>query len=216
MVAVKASLEFTGDWAQFERGAARLEKPRELLQAIGVLGMSSSARRCQEAVQANAEGISTGKLYNSLNAGGRGMPAEGTIFDLSAAEVVIGSNLPYAAQRNFGGIIEPKTAKALAIPVVDHLKREGLSPRELDPDRSILRFQPITGAKPNVFAVLIDEGQELTGRQRKKRGSTAYGPGILYVLAYWVYQEGAHFMGWDAEDERVIEEDIWPSLAQAA
>ena len=216
MFATKVSLEFTGDWAQYPRAADRLEGPRELLRKIGVLGMSSSARRCQAAVAAHGEGISTGKLYNSLHAGSRGMPAEGTIFDLSEAEVVIGSNLPYAAQRNFGGIIEPKTAKALAIPVVDRLRREGIEPHELDPDRSMLRCQPITGAKPNVFAVLIDEGQDPTGRQRKRRGSTAYGPGILYVLAYWVRQEGAFFMGWDQEDEKVIEKDLFPSHLTAA
>lgn len=215
MFATKTSLEFTGDWAQFPRAAERLDKPRELLRKIGVLGMSSSARRCQAAI-AGREGISTGELYASLHAGAEGMPAEGTIFDLGETEVIVGSNLPYAAQRNFGGIIEPKEAGALAIPVVDRLKRERLSPSELDPNRSILRFQPITGGKANVFAVLIDEGSEPTGRQRKRRGSTAYGPGILYVLAYWVRQEGAFFMGWDREDERVIEEDLFPMHLKAA
>ena len=176
---------------------------------VGVQGMAGSAKRAQAAFS-QKEGISTGILVNSLRVSPTGQGNEDTVFEVNADRVAIGSNVTYAAMRNFGGVIEPKEQKALAIPLTPALKRSGLGPRDIDPGRKLLRFHPYTRGKPNVFALLIDDAAPLTGRQHKKRGQTPYGPGPLFALAYWVRQEGAHFMGWDDGDIRMIEEDLLP------
>lgn len=183
------------------------------MRMVGVQGMSGSAKRAQEAFIAQ-EGISTGMLVNSLHVTDAGQGNADTVFEATANRVVIGSTVTYAAMRNFGGIIEPKERRALAIPLTPALKRSGEGPRDLDPERKLLRFQPYTGGKPNVFALLIDDAQPLKKRQRKIRGQTKYGPGPLFALAYWVRQEGAYFMGWDDNDIRVIEEELLPEYLE--
>jgi len=217
MVSVQTKVTITGDRDGFERVSKRLRRPAEFMRMVGVQGMAGSAKRAQAAFS-QSEGIRTGVLVNSLGfpRGVRGnarrvfTPNADTIFEVSADRVAIGSTVTYAAMRNFGGVIEPKEQKALAIPLTPALKRSGLGPRDVDPERKLLRFHPYTGGKPNVFALLIDDAAPLTGRQRKKRGQTPYGPGPLFALVYWVRQEGAHFMGWDDEDIRMIEKDLLP------
>jgi len=85
----------------------------------------------------------------------------------------------------------------------------------VDPTGELLRFQPVAGAKPNVIGVLIDDAQELTGRKKKPRGGTPYGPGALFALAYWVTQEPRPYLYFDEEDKRFIGEELWPAHLMA-
>ena len=188
MFNVRTTIEITGDKDKFRRAADRMRNPERFMKQVGTLGVSSSLRRLNDSVS-QSDGLSTGLLGDSL-----------TMFEITIDEAVIGSNLPYAAIRNFGGIIRPRTAKALAIPLVDKLKRIGLSPRDVDPQREILDFVPASGGRSgNVFAVLIDE-----------EGQLGFGAVPRYALATHVEQEGAFFLGWDDEDVRTIERDIFP------
>ena len=171
---------------------------------VGVLGMSSSHARLQTHVSAE-EGISTGKLAASLAVTEQGAGGEGTIFELEDDRVQVGSNLPYAAQKHYGGTIRPKPpGKALAIPLLDRIKRSGIGPGEADPNREIYDFVPVAGGvSGDVIGVLVDS-EGLFGEEGEAH----------YALASEVYQEGWRFMGWDGEDERTIEEDIWPRYMQ--
>lgn len=215
-MALSITVKLTGDVGRVQRTQAALRNPRPLMKRIGVLFQSSANRRLTQVLRQDGDTIRTGRLMAAIPAGdpNTGTPGRMTgdsIFDLSEASVTIGVNLPYAAQVHFGGTIVPKDAKALAIPVVDALKRDRIGPSELDPDRSILKFVPVKGGKPNIIGVLVDEPQLLTGRQRKPRGKTAYGPGILYVLASSVTQPPRPFLLIDDDDQRIIRDELIPA-----
>lgn len=188
MFSVRTTIEITGDKDKFRRAGDRMRNPQRFMQQVGTLGVASSLRRLNESVS-RSDGISTGLLGASL-----------TIFEVTLDEAVIGSNRPYAAMRNFGGIIRPKTAKALAIPLDDRIKRLGLSPRDVDPQREILDFVPARGGRSgNIIGLLVDT-EGLFGKPDE----------ALFALATHVEQEGAFFLGWDDEDVRTIERDIFP------
>ena len=196
----------SGDRTMFERALKAFREPKRLMSRVGILALSSAGRRLPSVLKSEGA-IRTGRLAASLTQGG-----EGNVFEESDFRVVVGSNLPYAAQVHYGGIIEPKNAKALAIPLTDALKRQGIGPRELDPNRELLRFVPYTGSKPNVFALLVDPGMQgpLAKRKRKREGGTPYGPGALFALAYWVNQQARPFLFFDEADLKEINEKIVP------
>lgn len=207
MLAVQVTLEWTGDTDKFERAAKRVRNPRELMKQIGIVGMRGSFERLRKSLDAG--GIKTARLAGSLNvAADGGGGTTNTIFDLQKERVVIGSNLPYAAQKNFGGRIEPRPPnKALAIPLTDSLKRSGIGPRGIDPSGDSLAFVPIVGgASGNVFGLLVVDDDDFGGN----RQGTA-----LFALARYVDQEPSLFMGWDGGDVQVIETDVWPKFLVA-
>ena len=190
---LKIKVEVTGDRNLFERTSKRLRDTRPLMRLIGEQGISRAQERLTQVLKPDAE-VRTGNLAASL-----------TIFDVTGTKVVIGSNLVYAAQVHFGGTILPKNAKSLAIPLITSLKRQQLGPLDVDPGRELLQFVPFTGSKPNVFGLLINPEQELTGRQRKKRGRMAgLPPGPLFALAFWVTQKARPFLFIDKEDREEI------------
>ena len=207
---VRTTLEIGGDRGLFERVSKNVRDPRKLMRRIGVLGMSSAYRRLNSVLGDDPDGLRTGTLGNSLAVGKDGPGSADTIFIVDETGVDIGTSVLYAAQVQHGGIIEPRTAKALAIPLVPELKLHGIGPRELDPNRELLRFVPYTGAKPNVFGLLVDDEQPLAGRERTMRGSTPYGPGPLYALAWWVQQDPKPFLFWSANDRRLVREELFP------
>lgn len=165
-------------------------------EQVGVQVMSHSVERL-ETVLSTDNPARTGNLMASLNVGATGGGGGDTIFEVAGDHVRCGTSVPYAAQVHFGGIIEPRNAKALAIPLGDRLKRDQMGPRELDPTGKHLRFMLYTGGKPNVFGLLIDDD-----------GDLGYGEGPLFALAYWVPQEPKPFLYIDKEDEEVIAE-LW-------
>ena len=201
MANLKVRLDVSGDRRLFERTSNRLRNPRTLMRRIGEFGVGQAKFRLTQVLRADADAVRTGDLQNSL-----------TVFEVTDSRVIIGSNLVYAAQVHFGGTIVPRPPrKALAIPLVPALQRQQLGPLDIDPNREFLRFIPISSAKPNVVGLLINPEAELTGRQRRKRGTlSGYPPGPLFALATSVTQRARPYLLFDDEDRRVIAEDIWP------
>lgn len=201
-----------------DRAAARLREPRTFLRKVGVLGLSSAVRRLGASLKMD-RAIRTGRLMASLGAisdtAQKANPDRADVFELSNFEVTVGSNLEYAAQRQYGGTIVPREQKALAIPLPDALKRAGRGPRDLDPNRELLTFVPYRGGKPNIIGFLVDPGDEI--QVRNKRGKlksrqvsrTGYGTGPLFVLASSVTQAPNPFLFWSAEDQAEIENKLW-------
>lgn len=75
-------------------------------------------------------------------------------YQVFPGSVKIGTNLKYAAQRHFGGVLEPKTARALAIPLPD-VPRSMRRPRRWG-DR-LFMVKPTKG-DPDTVGVLATEG----------------------------------------------------------
>jgi hypothetical protein len=171
-----------------ERTAERLRDRRGFMREVGQYMVGTGTRRVPKG---------RGDLARSIRE-----------VEASADHVVVGSNLPYAAIRQEGGTIVPRTVKALAIPVLDVLRKRQLWPRDLDPTREILQFVPFKG-KGTVFGALVNPDVPLTGKQRKKRGALpGYPTGVLYVLARSVRQEGKPYLFFDEKDVEEIER-LW-------
>ncbi len=183
------------------------------MRMIGVHAMGRAVGRLESVLSPDPDAVRSGRLAASLTVGPTGQGGGGdSVFELTDTSVTVGSNVPYAAMIQFGGVIEPREKKALAIPLLPELQRNQISPFDLDPDRTILELIPYTGGKPNVFALLINPEKAPTGRQRKTRGRLeAYPPGPLYALAHWVTREPAPYLFWDDEDDRVLNEDLVPA-----
>ena len=203
----------SGDRKLFERVSTRLRQPRTLMRMIGVHAMGQAGGRLESVLSPDPDAVRSGRLAASLTVGSTGGGGNAdSVFELTDTSVTVGSNVPYAAMIQLGGVIEPREKKALAIPLLPVLQRNQISPFDLDPDRTLLKFVPYTGGKPNVFALLINPERAPTGRQRKMRGRLeAYPPGPLYALAYWVTREPAPFLYWDDEDNRVLNEELVPA-----
>lgn len=77
-------------------------------------------------------------------------------FEVSATGVKVGTNLKYAAQRHFGGILEPKNARALAIPLPD-VPRSMRRPRRWG-DR-LFMVKPTKG-DANTVGILATQGRK--------------------------------------------------------
>ncbi len=206
------TLEITGDRDLFERVSKAARSTRELMNNVGQLGMASGVRRLTEVLQQKGgeDAVRSGRLMSSLVGGASGKPEAETIFEISDLEAVVGTNVPYAKQRQEGGPIFPVKGKALAIPIPIALKRAKQSPYDIDPNRTILQFVPIFRGK--VVGLLVDGGVEgpLEKRKRTREAKTAYGPGPLFVLMWYVEQEGTPFLFWGPEDLKVIDEELIP------
>ncbi|MEK6676572.1 MAG: hypothetical protein AABZ47_13080 [Planctomycetota bacterium] len=220
--AVTTRIEIGGDRDLFERVSNRLRKPSVLMQRIGILGMTRGVERLTQVLAQKPEGeaVRTGTLYNSIVSGIKGRGGGNTIFDLSDHEVSVGSNVAYARQLQQGGRINPKNAKALAIPLPVKLKRSRLSPRDIDPFRTELRFIPNRGGgKPNIIGYLVDDSNFFKFRpkgKRRKKGEPKPPPPkhtgvLLFALAKYVDQEAKPFLFWDEDDKRKINDELVPT-----
>ena len=196
MVGMRVSV--TGDELMFERTEGALGSPRPLLKQIGVLVLGESLERLTRVLKQEDAGVRSGRLTASLLVSPLGDVNEDSVFELDDRHVIVGTNVPYAAQVQLGGPIRPKTAKALAIPLVDQLKRDELWPRDLDPAREILEFVP---SKGQAIGVLVDPENEL-----------GYGTDPLYALVGGVTQEPRPFLLIDDGTQEVIEKDLWPAF----
>lgn len=209
---LKTTVETSGR-KPFDTVSAAFRNPEKLMTRIGLFAQEQARSRIRAQV-AQGEGISSGRLMASFEVGN-----PESIFEVNRHSVVVGTNLRYAAQRQFGGTIYPKDGDALAIPLDDKLKRHGIWPRELDPTRDILEFRPTKGTgKPNVFGVLVNpketvETIDKRGRKRKKQKPvlSGYPAGPLYALAYLVRQEANPFLYWSDADRQVIDREIVPA-----
>ena len=207
MYNMRINVVIEGDRKLFERVSTRLRQPRDLMRMIGVHAMGQAVGRLESVLSPDPDATRSGRLAASLTEG-----SADSVFELTDTSVAVGTSVIYAAMIQFGGIIDPREKQALAIPLLPVLQRNQISPADLDPDRTILQFVPVTDGKPNVFALLVNPERERTGRQRKPRGRLdAYPPGPLYALAHWVRREPAPFLYWDDSDDRVLNEDLVPA-----
>lgn len=201
MYSLELRLDLKGDRKLFERIPKRLRNPRYLMRAIGVYALGQAVYRLENVLTMGENTIRTGRLGASLQVGG----AE-TVFELAHTRVVVGSNVPYAAQVQFGGRIEPKSGKALAIPLINALKRNQIWPSELDPQRELLDFMPASGgASGNVIGILIDPENAL-----------GFGEEPLYALAQYVDQEPRPYLYFDHKDRQVINDELFPAWLRLA
>ena len=180
------SFEQSGDLDMHRRHAERWGDLRPWLEQVGNLLLSSMLGRLTERLKMGDDVIRTGRLTASLDPN---VPGTDQIRDLSAATVEVGSNVPYAAQVNFGGPIRPKTGRALAIPLTDALKRSGRWPRQFGPDELVF----VESKKPGVIGLLYEKTG--TGRLKKR---------AAFLLTGGVQQKGKHFAVIDEDDKRNI------------
>lgn len=120
-----------------ERDAKRLREAFERLSKAGknrrrVLGRIGLFIRREAAATLRRRkrdwGPATGRLSKSL----------AMLVDENS--VTVGSNLAYAAIQQLGGTVTPQGHKYLAIPVLGHLRRRGVWPRDLP--RGSMKFKP--------------------------------------------------------------------------
>lgn len=141
---------------------------RDAFAAIGVRIAENSSRRIRQRPS-----------YRPPLAPGRSLSTGGiSVSSIRPSSVEIGAVLPYAEIQHEGGLILPREGKLLAIPVKDTLRamnagadgQQGTGwPRDVDPDRTILRFIPSRTGRS--VGVLVDE-----------EGKAGHGTGVLYVL----------------------------------
>ncbi len=218
-VGLKLSLSITGDRAVFERLPKALRNPRPLLNEIGLLGQKSAAERLPSVLKQVVGGVRTGLLAGSIAGTGEG--AAFSVFNLSDLRVEIGTKLRYAAQVQHGGRINPKDAKALAIPLTRQLKIAQLSPSELpQATQDELVFLP-TNKRPNIIGVLLlpaksealleEPNANRKGRRIKPDKGKKRKDGILlYAIAKYVDQPARPFLFWSDADTREVEEKLIP------
>ncbi len=137
--------------------AAMGRNPRPILGKIGYVILGGARRRLR-ARPKRSRGFRTYKLETSLSV------------RLQQYEVTVGSALPYARIQHFGGPIRPRTVKALAIPVLPHLARRNVWPRDLP--RDSLKFIPPRKASRSrgVVGVLVRAQAELSEYEAKYAG----------------------------------------------
>jgi len=196
---IQTRIDVSGPAGELGDIARKMRRPRPLLMAVGLQALTSAGVRLNDVLSKKTkDAVRTHMLDASLNVGN-----VNSIFELGEYQVEVGSNLPYAAQVQYGGTIprDGPGPKALAIPIPVELKRSRLWPSDLDPNRELLKFVPYTGSKPNVFGLLFDPEGEL-----------GYGKGPLYALAYYVIQEAKPFLYFSDEDVRIINEELWPKF----
>jgi len=211
---ITTRVEFSNE-ALLGRIVDGLQRPREFMQKVGLLGLSSGLRRLQEGYSQDDDAYRSGRLQASLSVGG-----EGNVFDLGDDFVAVGTNLPYAAQHQKGGTILPKRTKALAIPLQRRLKVYGIWPRDYP---GALKFVPIN--RGNAVGFLVDDTEDEAGtegqgtverqvfdkrtgktvtRKVKKRRVTGRRGRKQYLLVRSVTQEARPFLFWDEADKAQI------------
>jgi HK97 gp10 family phage protein len=111
-----------------------LQGDKQLLAALQQLSQDMQGELLEKALTAGAmivandakrrAPVKTGNLRRSIHIGGQGAGAEGGDIGRPAqpangAAVQVGTNVEYAAIHEYGGIITPKTAKALRFKIGD-------------------------------------------------------------------------------------------------
>lgn len=195
----------TGDRTMFERTSKAMRNTRPLMRRVGTQALNSAVGRLPQVLKQEGA-IRTGRLGASLSPGG-----EGNVFEIDNVQALVGTNLPYAAQVQFGGTILPRNAKALAIPLDERLARHGIGPREFDPSGELLRFVP-TRSKSNIIGLLVaDEEVDFGGSLKFGGDSQAKGRSdALYALATSVTQEPRPYLYFSEQDLQRIRDEIVP------
>lgn len=122
----------------------------------------------------------------------------------------VGSDKPHAAIQQLGGTIVPVTVKALAIPMLPHLWRNRIWPRDLPKDS--MRYIPVN--KGNVVGKLVRAQLTDFAAEQKKPG--AKGPRsrpkqkigeLMYLLVKSVKIRGQPYIVFGPEEEAFLLRD---------
>lgn len=144
------------------KGLMRLGRsPRQQLGQIGLFMRRGAQPRLRRRPK-RPRGVRTHRLEKSLT------------MRLQEFEVVVGSNLIYAAIQQLGGTVKPRTAKALAIPMLPHLARRGVWPRDLPRDsmRYVANRRSKGGRKGVVGYLFRAKKEERVIQRGKNKGKT--------------------------------------------
>ncbi len=160
---MRVTLKTTGDVDMFERHRAAFSPAsmRRFHDNVGVYLGSTMHDRLEAQIsgeQLRSPGLRQALLQPATTKGG--------VFESDEYHVEVGSNLPHARQIHVGETIRPRTGKALAVPLTDYLKRNAVWPRDIDPGREKLSFQP-GKKKGGVIGFLVDwEGRLGFGKHK--------------------------------------------------
>lgn len=188
-VQIVTEVELKGD--ALERAKAAYRKPRTLLRRIGVLQMSSAVRRLSASLKQTKGSVRSGRLMASIRAGAKDAPGADTVWRVSDDAAEIGTNVPYAAMRQYGGTIRPKPPlRNIAIPLSTEAKRAGKWPRDYPPDA--LDFIPLHRGRLSGILVDRDKGR------------------AVFALMTEVTQTGTPYLYVDDEDRRIVAEELFP------
>lgn len=193
-------VELRGD--ALEKAQEAYRRPRTLLRRIGVLQMSSAARRLSASLKQTKGGIRSGRLMASIQAGAQDSAGPDTVWRISDSMAEVGSNVPYAAMRQYGGTIRPKPPlKNIAIPLTAAAKRAGTWPRDYPEDA--LDFIPLHRGR--LSGLLVARDTIGAGKRKQARTGDA-----VFALMTEVTQTGTPYLFVDDEDRRVVAEELFP------
>lgn len=175
---------------------------RRVLQRSGLFIRRAAVRRLRE--RRGRFGASSGRLAQSL------------AIRTESTSVAVGSNLAYAAIQQLGGTVVPRTVRALAIPMLRHLARRGVWPRDLP--RESMRFVPIQGG--NVVGKLVraeDRVIETRGGNGKRRRRVAGAAGeTMYLLVRQSRIRGRPYLVFGAEERQFLLAETQREVERAA
>lgn len=161
---------------------------RRVLQRSGLFIRRAAVRRLRE--RRGRFGASSGRLAQSL------------AIRTEPTSVAVGSNLAYAAIQQLGGTVVPRTVRALAIPMLRHLARRGVWPRDLP--RDSMRFVPLHAG--NVVGKLVraeDRVIETRGGKRRRRVAGKAGE-TMYLLVRQSRIRGRPYLVFGAEERQFL------------
>lgn len=151
----------------FDALNARLADLSPAMEVVGMNLQRRVARRFQsgsdwpQSIRAQREGGRTMLLSNRLRNSIGTLGDEG-VFDVTKMSVTLGTNTVYARLMQEGGIVRPKTAKALAIPLTREARKAASNVASIR-DIPNLVFLPSKG-KPETIGVL---GKVAKGTSKK-------------------------------------------------
>lgn len=200
-------VELSGD--AMERAKAAYRSPKLLLRRIGVQLMDSAVSRLKQKLRQGTDVVREGRLEASIQAGASGSPNADTVWRISDSSAEVGSNLPYAAMRQYGGTIRPKPPlKNIAIPLPISFKRAKTWPRSLPKDS--LDFIPLHRGNLTGLLVARDKISESVETGRGKRRAKAKKGEAVFALMTEVTQTGTPYLYVDDEDRRIVAEELFP------
>jgi len=183
MIGLIVTVERSGEQRALVTASRQLGDLRPWLEDTAEWLLRSAVERLQSR---DTPGFQSGRLIRSLSEGG-----DGNIAEYGEHSVSVGSNLPYARKQHEGGTILPTPPrKALAIPINERLRTDGVYPRDLDPSRELLTL--ITD-KDTGRAYLVAK-DEIPG----------YGTGVMYRLVSSVTLPPRPYLLIDDVDAREI------------
>lgn len=193
MVGLIVTVQRSGEQRALVTASQQLGDLRPWLEDTAEWLLRSAVKRLQSR---DTKGFLTGRLMKSLSTGDVDNVAE-----VGDSSVTVGSNVPYAAMQHRGGTILPTPPrKALAIPINERLRADGVYPRDLDPARELLTL--VTVEDSGRAYLVADE--EIPG----------YGSGVMYMLVASVTLPPRPFLLIDEQDAEEIGEMLKEHLEE--